>query len=462
MTKHWGSTGLEYWFLFVGLTIGALLVFITPAFQAPDEDSHFKRAYALSEGGLGFRVNEALQPGHFLPRAVVDFEQSHRRMIGDLSERYSFRELYDWSAAKRIDRSDKIFHPYSSARSSFLLYIPQAFGVALARNFGNDSPLAAMHLGRFANLVVFCIAIFWTIRWLPVAKVSVGLLSVMPMTLHLASSMSYDVSVISTCFLMTAFLLRRALVKGLAPLRKRDISGLVVGSVLLAELKTVYFLILALILLVPRESFGRLRRWAIVGTVLAVGPLFGLFRRILEYFWYPDRPHNPYLQGQIDFVLNHPARAVAVIPRSLVQNFGFYYESFVGKLGWLDTNPPSAFILILSIIIALFFILEQPSVPLSVRSRSLLLFVSAGCTALIFAVFYLIWTPLPGHPGVGSSVVDGVQGRYFIPLAILPGVAISGTRLSGVGPNRSTLTVIKAVAVVSGGMSVFTVLLRYY
>jgi uncharacterized membrane protein len=40
----------------------------------------------------------------------------------------------------------------------------------------------------------------------------------------------------------------------------------------------------------------------------------------------------------------------------------------------------------------------------------LLLIAALGCIELIFLVEYMTWTP------VGATHIDGVQGRYFVPL----------------------------------------------
>lgn len=461
MAKEWGDVGVEYWFLSLTLCVGALLVFFTPPFQAPDEDSHFKRAYALSEGAI-VAVNQGGVSGHFLPRDILDFEQAHRRMIGNLSEKYTFSELYTWSAAKKVDPSNRVFASYSSASSSFLMYIPQALGVWLGRHLGNGSPLVMMHLGRFFNLILFCCAIFWTIRLLPVARVGAGMLSIMPMTIHLASSLSYDVSVISACFLTTAYLLKLVLDGEHRRIEGRVLGFLILASILLAHYKTVYFSIMGLLLLVPAERFARYSRFKVLGLVFSVGPLSILFSQFIDHLLGNNSQKNIYVQRQISWILNNPIGGIATIPRSLIRNFTFYHESFIGKFGWLDTNPPSAFIVLYSLALILVFIIERPSIALSWQLRSILVSAVLVTAAFIFGFFYVNWTPLPGHMGVGSPIVDGVQGRYFIPLAMMAGLVISGPPVIWVGRNRLCWTLIKVFSVFSCGITVFTVVSRYF
>ena len=39
-------------YVYIALIVGILFVFLTPPFQSPDEDSHFKRSYQIAKGNI--------------------------------------------------------------------------------------------------------------------------------------------------------------------------------------------------------------------------------------------------------------------------------------------------------------------------------------------------------------------------------------------------------------------------
>jgi uncharacterized membrane protein len=137
-----------------------------------------------------------------------------------------------------------------------------------------------------------------------------------------------------------------------------------------------------------------------------------------------------------------------------------YLETFIGRLGWLDTPLPHAYLGAATAILglaALAALLGPRGERIGAVSRLVIVACVLLCTVGVFAIQYLTWT-IPGH-----AVVDGIQGRYFLPLAMVAGVA-----LPAVGAARRTWAhdaLILAVAlfpVVSLGVVMRAIVLRYY
>ena len=83
-------------------------------------------------------------------------------------------------------------------------YIPQIFGTIIARllHFG-WIPLIMM--GRLFNLIFFIILIYWAIKIIPIGKMVIFSIALLPMSMELASSFSYDSVIISLCVFFTAY-----------------------------------------------------------------------------------------------------------------------------------------------------------------------------------------------------------------------------------------------------------------
>ena len=113
-------------------------------------------------------------------------------------------------------------------------------------------------------------------------------------------------------------------------------------------------------------------------------------------------------------IRQNPFVILQVAVTTITHNFLFYFDSFIGKLGWLDTKLPVAYHAAASAILCIAAIaaIVYPSNRLYSAKGcyiALGLLISAGG---IFAIQYLTWT----RPG--SAIVEGVQGRYFLPLAL--------------------------------------------
>jgi hypothetical protein len=162
--------------------------------------------------------------------------------------------------------------------------------------------------------------------------------------------------------------------------------------------------------------------------------------------------------AQIEWLHSDPLLIVQVAWETLTQNWHTYLVGFVGQLGWLDTELPPAYHTAAHAVLAVALMAtmvglrgERIGIPSRLIMTAGLLFSAAG----LFAIQYLTWT-VPGHP-----TVDGVYGRYFLPLAmvgagLLP--AFGNTRLA----RLHDMLVVVGFPVVTLAVVMRAVVLRYY
>jgi len=132
-------------------------------------------------------------------------------------------------------------------------------------------------------------------------------------------------------------------------------------------------------------------------------------------------------------------------------------KSVFGVFGWLDTSIPiwTIVVYILALLLALLYQLGRGAM-FSVFQKGIFLTVFLGlCLSNIIAM-YLIFTPL------GSSVIEGVQGRYFIPALILL-VAIFTSRKKIIQLSEKQLSFMLGIGmVIVLSMLLLRVFMRYY
>jgi len=140
-----------------------------------------------------------------------------------------------------------------------------------------------------------------------------------------------------------------------------------------------------------------------------------------------------------------PTRAVTLVTHSLAQN-PWFWRQMIGVLGWLTIVLPSWMYSLWTgvlALVALALLVEAGPEPRPKLAVAGLLGVGLSAWAIMLAQ-YLGWTE------VGATLIDGVQGRYFLPL--LPFLAVATPCLR---PLR--LPCLAAVPLAAGALGAVTV-----
>ena len=394
--------------------LGALpLVVLTPPFQVPDEGQHFLRAYQLSE----LQVRSIIQDGEpraMLPSSLIELIESflgtraihaHRTITAQ-----PLRQT--WLALDRpLDPGRRELVSLALSRYPPPPYLPQAIAIAAGRWLG-AGPLALLYFARLANALVAVAVLAWAVRLMPVGRETMMLLGLLPMAIYEYASVSADAAIIASAFLFTAVVLR-------GQLRARWSVGEVVVAIasglVFCPIKPVYAPLL-LIGLPAALVKGRARHTFLVHAVILIVVLCGTITWLrFAAPYYPDRSlsSDSDASGQAAFITAHPL-AFAQMMADQFWHLGDYYKSAVGLLGWGNVWLPGVGYA-LPLCGLLFGTLAQPgdaprlSAP-AVAWHALLL--AGGCLLTIIGA-YLVWNK------VGSATVEGVQGRYFLPLLAL-------------------------------------------
>ncbi len=169
-------------------------------------------------------------------------------------------------------------------------------------------------------------------------------------------------------------------------------------------------------------------RWRVVGTsAIAVSVLVWSALVSFTSLINTEGHRGVYPLQQLELLFVSPGRIVNLAFHVLTQQQGMeglpFYKEFIGVLGWIDVVLPSWFypcaVVALSLAILVCAFDGEPLLrPVARLGLCVLLCLSV---ILIFLLEYLTWTP------VGFPVVEGVQGRYFLPLAMFA-TALAPTR----------------------------------
>jgi hypothetical protein len=438
---------------------GLVYAAVLPPCQAPDEHKHFLRAYHLSEGHPGPVLTDAGWVGGDLPESVDRCADAFKYLRRDVRQKVDpdiFRSLAseDLSPEKRRPTSFQ-----GAEQTPVVGYIPPAAAIALGRLAGLNA-LGLFYLGRLANLAAALLAVSLAIRITPVGKLVFAMVALLPLAVQQFASLSPDASNISASFLLTALLLRAAVV-GLP-----SGWGLIVRAGGLAAWVTACKLTLApLILLalgVSRSVLGSWLHYLAGVVVISAAVLLPIYGQLSQSGAGPAPPVDPREtpelhaspEEQRQFVRSNPLFFLGAVGNTWL-NLGGMYIDHLFTLGWVDTPVPHALAYPYGMLL-LFVALASPSPGMSHRVRLAALAAVITCTLVIFIVFYILWT------APRSTIVFGVQGRYFLPFLPLALVLLSNqSRLVRIDEQR-LLTWSAAGSVAEMIVSVGTMAARYY
>jgi uncharacterized membrane protein len=400
----------ENLFLYFGIGFGFLFLFITPPFQSPDEYSHFFRAYHISEGRPVPRDHDTL------PVSIMEFTKavSPYPLFGHCLIKESKRTLLD-QFKKHFDDKERISIPKDATATiscSLVSYLPQASGILLGR-LCKAPPILIFYLGRLINLAVYLSLAWMAIKTTPVLKWFFLLLALMPMSMFQAASNSPDALVNAASFLFVTNIFRMAFDRE-GKLHLKDCLSLGLAAFLLGATKPLYLLLLGLLPMVPACRFIR-RRECIIFIFMVVSlsliPAIGWYLTIDGGV---NTRANVYPSAQIRFIWNYPWTFIQLLVRSWIDQIILQQKLFVGRFGWLDTPLPIFIYPLYMIGLVLAAMIngnKTKKISPFFRVYSFALFI--GLVILIFTFFFITWT----EPGARN--IEGVQGRYMIPIAPL-------------------------------------------
>jgi len=438
-------------FLLIGGFFGLVMLVLTPPFQVPDEHDHFFRAVMISSGQFvaeSYPFSEELKKkvppkylkgkGGLVPVSFpyttrnvnhkLPFHPENKQQLSDLKKMLTL--------PLHMKGQPEVFINTSAGDYAPILYLPATLVISIGK-FLNLSPLWLMYLGRMANLMVFLSLIYWALKIIPTGKPVVFLLTLMPMTLFLAPSLSIDGLIIATSILLTATLMDMAQ-NDQQPTNYRDWFIVPITMTLLALGKVVYCPLILLFFLSPKTFFGkeRGRLYLFAFSLTLAASCYIIWHWLtnnagtasitnIPFDYTSFQAKNQLLplldsKKQLQFLQHHPSSIFTILIRTLQDQGLYYIESFIGLLGWLDTKLP--FLIYISFPFALIVsALESKALKNhALTEKTLFALIWTISTSAILIGFYLLSTP------VGNAIIGGIQGRYFIPIA-LPLLLIFGT-----------------------------------
>lgn len=430
----------------IGLSLwGILFLALFPPLSIPDEPYHYFAAYQLSDAlmflGIGqdnvlpMRVEDA----DFISTSAAVSTQLQASSYGDMA-----RAIVDMDVQPDIvyyqlhDHGISQFDlPANLASNPFQDRLAPALGLTVGRLLGLNAMLT-FYMGRLFSLALFVFLTCVAVKTTPIGKAAMMTVAMLPMTLHLAGSYSYDSFTIAMSFLLIAMVLD--VIVGRKRMGTRDIGLIALVAALLAPCKVVYSLSVLLILFAKVDQFDSKRtaviaKFAVIGSA-AVSLLAFRAADLIVAFSHTENAETIGADARggengefydLAFILQHLDMTLGVYGRSFILTLEHNARTLVGgALGWFQGNIQAP----IYILIALYVVLLLSCL----KSRNDCEVVAPSIRIASGALVALCWLAVMTSMLVGwtfntENVISGLQGRYLLPVLPLLLIAFSPKRI---------------------------------
>lgn len=176
-------------YLLLALFLGLIYLFLIPAYSVPDENIHIDNAYKYSNKILG--VKDTGGSGMIHKRFCDVFQAD---LMANTLESNHYRQLADHLfQSVSPEEKELVEVPYidTGVMVPAINYIPCALGISLGRLLGLSS-LMVLSLGRYFSLVVFALLVSLSLKILPYGSNAAAMLMLLPIAIQQGTSASYD------------------------------------------------------------------------------------------------------------------------------------------------------------------------------------------------------------------------------------------------------------------------------
>ena len=372
--------------------------FIYPTFETPDEPFHFFSSYRISQYNISksayknMRVNKITVPKNYkclyYSNVETDMGVTNKNKLKScfLSEKNIKQKVIKGNAAR------------------FFVYFPSALGIKIADMISN-SPIFIYNIGRLFNFLISFLIILYAIKIIPKYKKLLFLIIGIPMFIQQIISYSYDSILNSLCILIFALLIKFIHDK---QINKKEAIIYIASSIIIYSIKSPYIILSLPFLFLGKKYYNNSQKNRIISLFCYILSLLvvGLYIKYLNGLSIPEIT-NEVEKNSITNLFNIKY-SLKVIYYTLKQQGLTYLKQLIGNFGWLKYELNSLIIILYYIMIIVVSLSEENKMKIKERLYYLL-----GIAILISGIFVSMFLMCTG---VGEYVIQGVQGRYFIPI----------------------------------------------
>ena len=268
---------------------------------------------------------------------------------------------------------------------------------------------------------MYALLVFYAIRKLPIAKYTLLLISLLPISLQQAASFSYDGIINGVSFLYIAYCLYAIYNEKELSFTEAAIIA-VAGSMVCSVKGGVYVALCFVPLLALFHKRSSVRKqywvyWAFSGIGLFAFAGKNLIRTFARFMAVAGSVTGGAASTQVytfSDIIHDPFRFIGMFLNTFYEQGDKYIRNlFGGNLAWRDINISWVIVFGFVFVILLSCIQNEGEKKIAVLDRWYLGLTALAAFGCVEVSMLLVWTP------VTYDYITGVQGRYFIPFFLL-------------------------------------------
>ena len=392
--------------LIMALGFGLIRMFIITPFSVWDEYGHYEISYRYSD----FLLFKFKSP-HLMDKNHADYSNLEIQN----NNKSAFLRYKDPFFLKETEKVDRQRIP---STPNPVQYIPQAFGLAIGRLLHfNFMPLFL--LGRLFNLLFYIFCIWLAIKTVPFGKLVIFACGLLPLTLQQAASLSLDAYILAISFLFFAYLIKSMTDE--EPAKLKEIIVLCVFSVLISPSKLIYWPLALLAFFIPQKRFASKKEWFFSAFAVAFSGILAIIAFSLPSIAVQSGEskakilYNGEIGWSLTDMLHNPGRIINMALWTLRYTWADWISQAFGSIimGLPQEVPvwcrqAHLYVLVISALVC--YTANSEREVLTKFQKFGVALVILFVVALAMFGELVIWTPL------NATSIDGVQGRYFLPI----------------------------------------------
>lgn len=396
------NLSIEKKYLILAGFIGFIYLLVLPFGIGADENKHMMRIFEISEGHMLSEKGENGAGGRIMADNLVPFDY-----IDSYSEVGSY-----WNVSLNYD--EPVSYTFgNTALYSPVSYLPQVLSVAVAKLFTDRTVVIAM-FAKIAGLIFCLTTMYFSVKNLPVKKECLILIAAMPMFMQQMVVITADGFLNGIAIGFTAYVLYLSYCYK-EQIQPRQIALIYLCMILLGLCKIVFLPLCLLAFSIPWEKFGSKKKyWISLLTGFGVTCVANLGWLVISSSYLYEVRDGVDSGMQVLHVLQHPINYLNVIYNTILEKHEIIFWEFFGDgLGALNIHVDRWIYYFFAALLLILAVAKTDDIEIRIKDKIIMFIVTVGAVLLIFTSEYVQWT------AVANEVIEGIQGRYFIPVALI-------------------------------------------
>lgn len=419
---------LERLFLMIIIPIGLIYTLLIPPGIVPDEWVHMYSAFSLSSQIMQKETNDQVT------MKVEEYELYSRQVTipDDGYYDYVYNNIFSIS-----DNNEYMNIEVDSVSfGQIFAYFPTTIGVTFARILNLGGVITA-YVGRLFNFIYYTIITYFALKKIPFGKLLLFVVTMLPMACHQMFSLSYDAVLNATSFFCIAY--GMFFVYQSDKIEKKDIAFYSLGSLILLTVKgSAYAFILVIpilakyfnpngyeiakrtkiiifIIVITCIVLLNFRSFISTGTTSSLGTVSG--ENLVPWSGTPSYT--------LSSLLTDIPGTIMLFINTFIEKGVWYINTAIGsELGWLNILMPTWTINVwIGLLIISSFSEKSNNEVFTYEHKLLYFLIAAAVILVVMLAMALAWTP------AGYQWIEGVQGRYYIPIIYLLLIWLQNTKI---------------------------------